>query len=176
MKNNLLKLEAVRADIADVATRRGAADATQRSRAEVRSTLKTLVKAMHEQAEQQVSEDIGNLAAGAGANLLGSNAAGYGAMGLSQLATDFQTLLIFAVGPTAIMAKLEPVLVEAVPEGLSLEQRAHQQRELGDKLQALEIEEDKLCRLIDAEGGSWDPRPGQNAALAIAMTTMSDPE
>lgn len=169
MKNNLLKLEAVRAEIADVAARRGAADATQRSRAEVRSTLKTLIKAMHEQATQQISWEISNIAFGAGADLLRSNAADHGVMGVTQLAADFQSLLAFTVGPKEILAKLEPVLVEAVPEGLSLEQRAHQQRELGDMLLALEVDEDRLCRMIDADGGTWDPRPDQNAALAIAV-------
>lgn len=168
---NTKKLEAVRSEIAAVAAQSNTREATLRSRAEVRSALKALVQSMHDKAAERVAADLERLAAGIDANLLGSDAHENGQInwGLSQLSTDFTATLVLAVGQKEIMARLEPLLEQAVPEGLSPAARQRQQSELGKKLETLELEEDRLCRLIDADGGTWDPRPGQRARLAIAM-------
>lgn len=86
-------------------------------------------------------------------------------------ARESRAWLIFALGKAGMLARFDDLLTE-VPEGIDAEARDARAADIRAQIEALEIKEEQAIRAIEANGGTWLPRPGQRPAVAIGGTDV----
>ena len=172
MKIITKKIENLRAQIADLEGERSAPVLAQKSRAEMKAMLTAVVNIWHAAGAKKGASDLQAMIEGGGAaDLLlpprSANVHGV-AVDLEAHARALRSLLTFAIGTEAMLAKFAPML-DAMPEGLDVTSRQQRKADLDRTLVELEVREEALLRDAEAQGIVLDPRPGQRAEAAILI-------